>query len=93
MKDYIEVKVVEAEPMSRGEYNAYRGWKIPSDENPADELNAPPKMVYRSTENITSEAFAHMFEAQFDKVRYDEMKKYFPQSLEYFEKKLKEAAK
>ncbi len=44
-------------------------------------------------ENITSEAFAHMFEAQFDKVRYDEMKKYFPQSLEYFEKKLKEAAK
>ena len=56
-------------------------------------MNAPPKMVYRSTENITSEAFAHMFEAQFDKVRYDEMKKYFPQSLEYFEKKLKEAAK
>ena len=44
-------------------------------------------------ENITSEAFAHMFEAQFDKVRYDEMKKYFPQSLEYFEKKLKEVAK
>lgn len=44
-------------------------------------------------ENITSEAFAHMFESQFDKVRYDEMKKYFPQSLEYFEKKLKEAAK
>ena len=44
-------------------------------------------------ENITLEAFAHMFEAQFDKVRYDEMKKYFPQSLEYFEKKLKEAAK
>lgn len=43
--------------------------------------------------NITSEAFAHMFEAQFDKVRYDEMKKYFPQSLEYFEKKLKEVAK
>lgn len=44
-------------------------------------------------DNITSEAFAHMFEAQFDKVRYDEMKKYFPKSLEYFEKKLKEAAK
>ena len=52
MKDYIGVKVVAAEPMSRGEYNAYRGWKIPSDENPEDEgyqLNAPPKMVYRST--------------------------------------------
>ena len=25
MKDYIGVKVVAAEPMSRGEYNAYRG--------------------------------------------------------------------
>ena len=52
MKDYIGVKVVAAEPMSRGEYNEYRGWKIPSDENPEDEgyqLNAPPKMVYRST--------------------------------------------
>ena len=28
MKDYIGVKVVTAEPMSRGEYNEYRGWKI-----------------------------------------------------------------
>ena len=37
MKDYIGVKVVTAEPMSRGEYNKYRGWKIPSDENPEDE--------------------------------------------------------
>ena len=43
--------------------------------------------------NITSEAFAHMFEAQFDETRYTEMKKYFPKSLEYFEKKLKEMAK
>lgn len=42
-------------------------------------------------ENITSEAFAHMFEAQFDAVRYREMKKYFPRSLEYFEKMLQEA--
>lgn len=37
MKDYIGVKVVAAEPMSRGEYNEYRGWKILSDENPEDE--------------------------------------------------------
>lgn len=32
-----------------------------------------------------------MFEAQFDAVRYREMKKYFPRSLEYFEKILQEA--
>lgn len=44
-------------------------------------------------ENITSEAFAHMFEAQFDEVHYKEIQKYFPKSLEYFEKKLKEVAR
>lgn len=44
-------------------------------------------------ENITSEAFAHMFEAQFDEVHYKEMQKYFPKSLEYFEKKMKEVAR
>lgn len=48
---------------------------------------------WKNPENITSEAFAHMFEAQFDKARYNEIKKYFPESLEYFEKKLKEVAK
>lgn len=48
---------------------------------------------WKNQENITSEAFAHMFEAQFDEARYAEMKKYFPKSLEYFEKKMKEMAK
>ena len=38
-----------------------------------------------------SEAFAHMFEAQFDKERYEQMGKYFPNALKYFEKKIKEA--
>lgn len=37
MKKYIGTKVVKAEPMTRGEYNNYRGWIIPEDENPADE--------------------------------------------------------
>ncbi|MCD7950702.1 MAG: hypothetical protein LUG12_10665 [Erysipelotrichaceae bacterium] len=38
---------------------------------------------------ITREAFAHMFGCQFDSERYKEMKKYCPNSLKYFEKKLK----
>ncbi len=38
---------------------------------------------------ITREAFAHMFECQFDDERRKEMNKYFPKSLKYFEKKLK----
>ncbi len=43
----------------------------------------------RDKKSITSEAFAHMFECQFDNDRYKGMKKYFPKSLEYFERKLK----
>ena len=37
MKKYIGTKMIEATPMSRGEYNRYRGWTIPENENPADE--------------------------------------------------------
>ena len=44
-------------------------------------------------EYVTSEAFAHMYEAQFDSIRYGEMKKYFPGALKSFEKMMKEMAK
>lgn len=37
MKQYIGVKNVKAEPMTRGDYNDYRGWQIPADEDPTDE--------------------------------------------------------
>ena len=37
MKNYIGTKRIEAEPMTRGDYNKYRGWTIPADENPEDE--------------------------------------------------------
>ncbi|TKW65218.1 MAG: hypothetical protein DI616_15940 [Paracoccus denitrificans] len=36
MKRYVCHKEVLAKPMTRGEYNVYRGWAIPEDENPAD---------------------------------------------------------
>ena len=36
MKKYIGTKVVFAKPMTRGEYNLYRGWQIPANENPDD---------------------------------------------------------
>ena len=36
MKKYIGTKVITAKPMTRGEYNEFRGWTIPADENPAD---------------------------------------------------------
>lgn len=37
MKKFIGTKMIEAKPMDRGEYNKYRGWPIPADENPDDE--------------------------------------------------------
>lgn len=37
MKQYTGTKVVNAEPMTRQEYNDLRGWQVPNDENPLDE--------------------------------------------------------
>ncbi len=37
MEMYIGTKIINAEPMTRGNYNKYRGWTIPADENPDDE--------------------------------------------------------
>lgn len=36
MKKYIGCKLIEAEPMTRGDYNQYRGWIIPQNECPDD---------------------------------------------------------
>lgn len=36
MKPYIGVKLIRAVQMTRGEYNAFRGWAVPADENPDD---------------------------------------------------------
>jgi hypothetical protein len=37
METYVGTKIILAEPMTRGDYNKFRGWTIPADENPADE--------------------------------------------------------
>lgn len=37
LKQYVGVKVVNAQPMTRKEYNAFRGWQVPENENPSDE--------------------------------------------------------
>ena len=36
-KTYEGTKRVHARPMNRGDYNTYRGWEVPADENPADD--------------------------------------------------------
>ena len=35
-KPYIGTKLVVARPMTRGEYNSYRGWEMPADEDPQE---------------------------------------------------------
>lgn len=37
MDSYIGIERIRAKAMTRGEYNKYRGWQIPENENPADE--------------------------------------------------------
>jgi hypothetical protein len=37
MERCIGVKEIKAKPMTRQEYNDYRGWELPADENGADE--------------------------------------------------------
>lgn len=37
MQQFIGIKLVNAKPMTRAEYNAFRGWTVPADENPSDE--------------------------------------------------------
>ena len=36
MQQYIGVKIVGGTPMTRGEYNKYRGWSLPPEENGDD---------------------------------------------------------
>ena len=36
MKNYVGTKFIEAREMTRGDYNDYRGWTIPENENPED---------------------------------------------------------
>jgi len=37
MRRYIGTKIVHATSMTRGEYNKYRGWELPANEDPADD--------------------------------------------------------
>lgn len=36
MDKYLGIKLMHAKPMSRGDYCALRGWRVPVDENPDD---------------------------------------------------------
>jgi len=60
MKQYIGTKLINAEPMTRGEYNIYRGWQIPENENPED---AGYHVIY--SDNYESWSPAEVFEKSY----------------------------
>lgn len=37
MLTFYGTKEIKAQPMTRGDYNVYRGWQTPANENPSDE--------------------------------------------------------
>ena len=37
MKMFLGTKLVNMKPMTRQEYNDFRGWDLPADENPTDD--------------------------------------------------------
>lgn len=37
MNHFVGTKIIKAQPMSRGAYNAYRNWTLPAGEDPTDE--------------------------------------------------------
>lgn len=59
MVNYIGIKKIKAEPMTRGDYNKFRGWNIPENENPNDkgELSFVPACP-RSTYNMQIKSMA-----------------------------------
>lgn len=67
MEQYLGVKLIQAEPMNLGDYNTFRGWIIPEDEDPNQKgykvvyqdgyVSWSPKEVfeeaYRRLDNLT----------------------------------------
>lgn len=60
MEKYLGVKLIEAEPLSLGDYNKRRGWTIPENEDPAKEgyyVVYPDGYVSWSPKGIFEEAY------------------------------------
>lgn len=57
MKKYVGTKVIEATPMTRGDYNNYRGWQIPADENPGYLVKYSDDYVSWSPASVFEEAY------------------------------------
>jgi hypothetical protein len=67
LQQYIGTKLLKATPLTLGEYNKYRGWEMPKDENPDREGFL---VVYSdgyeswSPEEVFTEAYAEIPEGK-----------------------------
>jgi len=71
LKHYQSHKTVHAKPMSRGDYNKFKGWEIPAEENPADEgyqvvynLNTPDEYISWSPKHIFDAGYNEITQGQ-----------------------------
>lgn len=78
MKQYQSHKKVHALPMNRGDYNTYRGWTIPKNEDPEDEgylviYNKDTFDHYESwsPKDVFDDGYSEMTPADFCKVFHD----------------------
>lgn len=74
MKHYIGTKELMAKPMTMGEYNEYRGWEIPPEENRNDkgylvEYLDSPKKNHEKHDNYISWSPKDVFERTYKVVR------------------------
>lgn len=60
MKQYIGTKLIEAEAMTRGDYNEYRGWQLPAGEDPED-----AGYLVKYSDNYVSWSPAWVFESAY----------------------------
>lgn len=74
MNEYIGVKIVRAKPQNLGEYNLFKGWSIPPDEDPErqgyqvkytdDYVSWCPKEEFEKANRLTTGmSFGHAVEA------------------------------
>lgn len=68
MKNYIGCKIIQAEPMTRGEYNRFRLWTLPKDENGDD-----PGYLVRYSDTYISWSPKEAFEVAYREITKDEL--------------------
>lgn len=66
MQKYIGIKLIEAEPITLGDYNKFKGWEIPKDECPLSE-----GYMVKYSDDYISYSPKDVFEKAYLKVSYN----------------------